>query len=60
MPLKRFALDAAIVFADIMSPLPALGIEFDFAPGPVVAKPIRDGHALEQLRDPAPEEIAPG
>jgi uroporphyrinogen decarboxylase len=59
MPLKRFALDAAIVFADIMSPLPALGIEFDFAPGPVVAKPIRDGHALEQLRDPAPEEIAP-
>jgi uroporphyrinogen decarboxylase len=59
MPLKRFALDAAIVFADIMSPLPALGIEFDFAPGPVVAKPIRDGHALERLRDPAPEEIAP-
>ena len=59
MPLKRFALDAAIVFADIMSPLPALGIEFDFAPGPVVARPIRDGHALERLRDPAPEEIAP-
>ena len=59
MPLKRFALDAAIVFADIMSPLPALGIEFDFAPGPVVAKPIRDGHALERSRDPAPEEIAP-
>jgi len=59
MPLKRFALDAAIVFADIMSPLPALGVEFDFAPGPVVANPIRDAHALERLRDPEPEEIAP-
>ena len=43
MPLKRFPLDAAIVFADIMSPMPALGIEFDFDPGPVVANPIRDG-----------------
>ena len=42
MPLKRYPLDAAIVFADIMSPMPALGIEFDFDPGPVVANPIRD------------------
>jgi uroporphyrinogen decarboxylase len=59
MPLKRFPLDAAIVFADIMSPMPALGIEFDFDPGPVVANPIRGGADLERLRDPAPEEIAP-
>ncbi len=59
MPLKRFPLDAAIVFADIMSPLPALGIEFDFDPGPVVANPIRDARGLERLRDPDPEEIAP-
>ena len=46
MPLKRYPLDAAIVFADIMSPMPSLGIEFDFDPGPVVANPIRDqsGH----------------
>ena len=40
-PLRRFPFDAAIVFADVMSPLPALGIDFDFAPGPVVAEPIR-------------------
>src|SRR5262245_59610253 len=59
MPLKRFPLDAAIVFACIMSPMPALGIEFDFDPGPVVANPIRDAKGLERLRDPAPEEIAP-
>jgi len=59
MPLKRFPLDAAIVFADIMSPMPALGIEFDFDPGPVVAKPIRDAAGIERLRHPAPAEIAP-
>jgi len=59
MPLKRFPLDAAIVFADIMSPMPALGIEFDFDPGPVVANPLRDAAAVARLRRPAPEEIAP-
>jgi uroporphyrinogen decarboxylase len=59
MPLKRYPLDAAIVFADIMSPMPALGIDFDFDPGPVVANPIRDAAAIERLRRPAPDEIAP-
>jgi uroporphyrinogen decarboxylase len=59
MPLKRYPLDAAIVFADIMSPMPALGIEFDFAPGPVVANPIRDAAAVARLRRPSKEEIAP-
>jgi uroporphyrinogen decarboxylase len=59
MPIKRFPLDAAIVFADIMSPLPSLGIEFEFDPGPVVANPIRDAKAVERLRTPDPTEIAP-
>src|SRR5262245_52517758 len=59
MPLRRYPLDAAIVFADIMSPMPSLGIEFDFDPGPVVANPIRDAAAIERLRRPAPGEIAP-
>ena len=59
MPLRRFPFDAAIVFADIMSPLPALGIQFDFDPGPVVAEPIRDAAAIERLNRPAAEPIAP-
>lgn len=59
MPLKRYPLDAAIVFADIMSPMPALGIEFDFDPGPVVANPIRDAAGIAKLRTPEPDEIAP-
>jgi uroporphyrinogen decarboxylase len=59
MPMRRFPLDAAIVFADIMSPLPALGVELDFDPGPIVANPIRDERALDALRAPDPELIAP-
>ncbi len=59
MPLKRYPLDAAIVFADIMSPMPALGIEFEFDPGPVVANPSRVAKAIERLLTPDPAEIAP-
>lgn len=59
MPMKRFELDAAIVFADIMSPMPALGIDFDFDPGPVVANPIRDRRGVERLLDPDPDNVAP-
>lgn len=58
MPLKRFPFDAAIVFADIMSPLPAIGVEFDFDPGPVVAEPIRTQADLNKLHEPN-DEIGP-
>ena len=59
MPLQRFELDAAIVFADLMSPVTALGIEFGFDPGPVVEHPLRSAAAVAALHEPAPEEIAP-
>ncbi len=58
-PLRRFRLDAAIIFADIMSPLPALGIDFDFDPGPVVVNPIRSAVAVDALPDADPAAIAP-
>ena len=59
LPLKHYPLDAAIIFADIMSPLPALGVEFDFDPGPVVEQPIRDRAGVDALTPPDPEKLAP-
>jgi uroporphyrinogen decarboxylase len=59
MPMERFPLDAAIVFADLMSPVGALGIDVRFAPGPVIAEPLRSAAAIRALRVPAPEEVAP-
>jgi uroporphyrinogen decarboxylase len=56
-PLRRFPLDAAIIFSDIMTPLEALGIEIAFSPGPSIAKPLRSRaqiDALAQRDDVAP------
>ena len=58
-PMARFPLDAAIVFADIMSPLPALGVKFDFQPGPVIAEPLRTQAAVDALPNAASEALAP-
>jgi uroporphyrinogen decarboxylase len=48
-PLRRFPLDAAIVFSDIMTPLEALGVEIAFDPGPKVAHPLRTRADVERL-----------
>lgn len=58
-PIRRYGLDAAILFSDIMTPLPAMGLELDFRPGPVLAAPVRSRAAVEALRVPPAEEIAP-
>jgi len=36
-PVQRFGFDAAILFADIMTPLEAVGVEMTFDPGPRLA-----------------------
>ncbi len=58
-PLARFPLDCAIVFADLMSPIPALGLDVSFAPGPVMARPVRTPADVDALRVPSRAEIAP-
>ena len=49
-PMKRFELDAAIFFADIMTPLEGMGVSMDFAPGPVIEDPIRTPEQAASLR----------
>jgi uroporphyrinogen decarboxylase len=48
-PLRRFELDAAIIFADILLPLEPMGIGFHFTPedGPVIERPVRSARDLE-------------
>lgn len=48
-PMARFGLDAAIVFADIMTPLEGMGVKMTFAPGPVLDAPVRDAASLRPL-----------
>jgi uroporphyrinogen decarboxylase len=51
-PIERFSLDAAIIFADILLPLEAMGLRLEFAEGegPVIHNPIRDRAAVERLK----------
>jgi uroporphyrinogen decarboxylase len=58
-PIERFDFDAAILFADLMSPVSALGIPVRFAPGPVIDEPIRTRAQIEALPTVEGEAIAP-
>jgi uroporphyrinogen decarboxylase len=48
-PIRRFPLDAAILFSDIMTPLDGFGLGLRFAPGPVLERPVRSAAAVEAL-----------
>jgi uroporphyrinogen decarboxylase len=54
-PVNAFTVDAAIIFADILLPLEGMGINFEFAPGPVFSNPLRNPDAIRLLRISDPE-----
>jgi uroporphyrinogen decarboxylase len=58
-PVRRYGVDAAILFSDIVVPLKAIGVDLDIKPGvgPVIARPIRSAADLEQLRDLEPGDV---
>ncbi|MEO1271661.1 MAG: uroporphyrinogen decarboxylase [Myxococcota bacterium] len=58
-PIDFLGVDAAILFSDIMTPLSSMGAEIDFKPGPVIANPVRSQAAVDALRVPETEAIAP-
>jgi uroporphyrinogen decarboxylase len=53
-PLRRFDLDAAILFSDLLIPVFALGVDFDIIEkrGPVLARPLRTPADVEALPQP--------
>ncbi|MEO7837141.1 MAG: uroporphyrinogen decarboxylase [Acidimicrobiales bacterium] len=58
-PVRRLGVDAAILFSDIITPLVAIGVDIDFAPGPVLAEPFRSASDLARLRPLEPELDVP-
>lgn len=57
-PIRRFDLDAAIIFADILLPLEGMGVAFEFAKGegPVIHRPLRSPDDVKTLRLMEPAE----
>jgi uroporphyrinogen decarboxylase len=61
-PVRRHDVDAAVMFADIMSPVLPMGVDVELVEGvgPVVAEPLDSAAAVERLRVVEPEEaLAP-
>lgn len=57
-PIKAFAVDAAIIFADILPPLEGLGLRLTYekGEGPVIHNPLRTPAAIAALHDADPRE----
>ena len=60
-PVRRHSVDAAVMFADIMTPVLAMGLEVELVEGvgPVVERPVRTLEDVERLRTPDPDAFAP-
>ncbi|MFQ4146801.1 uroporphyrinogen decarboxylase [Chlorogloeopsis sp. ULAP02] len=60
-PWRAFQPDGVILFSDIVTPLPGLGIDMDIAEGkgPIIYSPIRTQEQIENLRTFEPEESLP-
>ena len=58
-PVRRYGVDAAIFFSDIVLPLKAVGVDLDIKPGvgPVVAQPVRTLADVAAIPDLTPEHV---
>src|SRR5206468_10018771 len=57
-PVRRHGVDAAVLFADIVTPVLGMGLEVELVEGvgPVLAEPIARAADIDRLRLPDPEE----
>jgi uroporphyrinogen decarboxylase len=60
-PVRRYGVDAAILFSDIVVPAAAIGFGVDVTPGvgPVIDEPFRSAADLDRLRPYEPDVDAP-
>ncbi len=58
-PVRRYGVDAAIFYSDIVTPLKSVGFDIEIKPGvgPVVADPIRDAAGLDTVRPVRPDDV---
>jgi uroporphyrinogen decarboxylase len=58
-PVRRYGVDAAIFFSDIVLPLKAVGVDLDIVPGvgPVVADPVSTLADVDAIPDLTPEHV---
>jgi len=61
LPVKALGVDAAILFADITTPLYGMGVDLSLVEnkGPVIHNPVRDEKGVEALKPLVPEEAVP-
>jgi len=60
-PFHAFRPDGVILFSDILTPLPGMGIDFDIieSQGPIIEPPIRSREQVDALRPLDPAESLP-
>ena len=58
-PVRAVGTEAVVFFSDIFIPVVGMGVELDFAPGPVIAYPIRSAAQVASLRDADPSATVP-
>jgi uroporphyrinogen decarboxylase len=61
LPVEQYDVDAAILYKDIMTPLPAIGVDVEIKSGigPVISNPIQSVKDVEKLGELNPEEDIP-
>jgi uroporphyrinogen decarboxylase len=58
-PVRAVGTEAVVFFSDIFIPVVGMGVELEFAPGPVIAQPIRSAEQVARLRQPDPSVAVP-